>query len=179
MNQKQFNSRRQGYYTAQSDISQSFRCRHVFMDGHRCAAPCLRGQELCYQHHTTRRPIQDAAARKARLGTFEFPGPDQLGDRSGILHAIALVLERIASNDLDPRRAGLLLYGLQTVVIALPKQQPDAEPPFIVEEIYEDPSLGTLAPAARIEELEPKGSITLMLESSDAYAKNAYGPARR
>ena len=83
-----------------------FQCRHIFPDGHRCGSPCLRSEELCYYHHTTRRPIQDAAARKARLGTFEFPGPDQLADRSGILHAIALVLERIASNDLDPRRAG-------------------------------------------------------------------------
>ena len=119
----------QTYYTAQPDPGESFRCRHVYMDGHRCAAPCLRGQQLCYQHHATRRPIQDAAAHKARLGTFEFPGPDQLADRSGILHAIALVLERIASNDLDPRRAGLLLYGLQTAVIALPKPPLNAEPP--------------------------------------------------
>ena len=137
---------KQTYYTSRPDYSDSFRCRHIFTDGHRCAAPCLRGQQLCYQHHATRRPIQDAAERKARLGTFEFPGPDQLGDRSGILHAIALVLERIASNDLDPRRAGLLLYGLQTAVIALPKPARDAEPPLLVEEISEDPALGPLAP---------------------------------
>ena len=136
----------QTYYTSRPDPGESFRCRHVYMDGHRCAAPCLRGQELCYQHHATRRPIQDPAARKARHGTFEFPGPDQLADRSGILHAIALVLERIASNDLDPRRAGLLLYGLQTAIIALPKPARDAEPPLLVEEISEDPALGPLAP---------------------------------
>jgi len=154
----------QTYYTAQPDPGESFRCRHVYMDGHRCAAPCLRGQQLCYQHHATRRPIQDAAAHKARLGTFEFPGPDQLADRSGILHAIALVLERIASNDLDPRRAGLLLYGLQTAVIALPKPPLNAEPPLLVEEIAEDPQFGILAPAARIEQLERKGMVQRLVE---------------
>jgi hypothetical protein len=154
-----------GYTYAYQDPSEDdrYRCRHIFTDGHRCGSPCLRNEEFCYYHHTTRLPIQDAAARKARLGTFEL-NPADLSDRSGVLHAIALVLERIAANELDPRRAGLLLYGLQTAVIALPKPQPNAEPPLIVDEISEDPALGTLAPREQIRKLVRKGSVALLLE---------------
>ena len=38
-------------------------------------------------------------------------------------HSIGTVLQRIAANDLDPRRAGLLLYGLQIASLNLPKPQ--------------------------------------------------------
>ncbi len=33
-----------------------YQCRHLFTDGHQCGSPALRGEELCYFHHTARRP---------------------------------------------------------------------------------------------------------------------------
>ncbi len=36
-----------------------YQCRHIFTDGHRCGSPCLRHEDFCYYHHTTRRPVQD------------------------------------------------------------------------------------------------------------------------
>jgi hypothetical protein len=78
-------------------------CRHIFTDGHRCGSPCLRGEDLCYYHHTTRKPIADPQQRRGRRSTFDLPLP-----------------ERIASNDIDCRRAGLLLYGLQIASLNLP-----------------------------------------------------------
>src|SRR5580698_7421623 len=129
-----------------------YQCRHIFTDGRRCASPSLRQENFCYFHHTTRRPIapETTQARRrttARLAEFHLPLPE---DRSAIQSAIGMIIQRIASNDLDPKRAGLLLYALQIASLNLPKQkEEEAEP---VEEITTHPELGTLAPQTEIKE---------------------------
>jgi hypothetical protein len=143
-----------------------YQCRHIFADGRRCASPSLRHENFCYFHHTTRRPIAPEAtqARRrttARLNEFHLPLPE---DRSAIQSAIGQIIQKIASNDLDPRRAGLLLYALQIASLNLPKQQPhkDEDEPEQVQEFTTDPELGTLAPQTEIH--EKKSSIALLLE---------------
>src|SRR5476649_1795992 len=133
--------------TTNSDSSTTvhFQCRHIFTDGHRCASPALRNENFCYYHHGTRKPIADPVARKQRCGTFDLPIPE---DRSAIQLSIGEVLQRIASNDIDPRRAGLLLYGFQIASLNLPKPQPTEKPIPTVDEITHDADLGTLAPPA-------------------------------
>ncbi len=36
-------------------------CRHLFTDGRQCGSPALRGEELCFYHHSTRRPLKTQA----------------------------------------------------------------------------------------------------------------------
>ena len=143
-----------------------FKCRHIFTDGRRCASPSLRQENFCYFHHTTRRPITPEIQKErrrttARLNEFHLPLPE---DRSAIQSSIGIILQNIANNDLDPRRAGLLLYALQIASLNLPKQQPqdeeDAEE--LVQEFTTDPEYGTLAPQTEIQ--EKKSSIALLLE---------------
>ena len=149
-----------------------FRCRHIHVSGTRCGSPCLRREPFCYFHHTTRPPVTPAqvAARAARRADFALPMPE---DRAAIQLSIGEVLQRIAANQLDPRRAGLLLYGLQIASLNLPRPQPaasraeaEAEAALeTVEEITVDPELGTLAPRADIEAPpRHKGSVQLLLE---------------
>ncbi len=139
---------RQTYYTEEPDLSQSFRCRHVFTDGRRCAAACLRHEPFCYYHHTTRRPVQNLPARRRRSATFTLP---ELEDRASVQLALAEVLQRIASNDIDPKRAGHLLFGLQIATMLLPKHDPkDKTQPKTVSEITHDEELGDLAPIAQV-----------------------------
>ena len=106
-----------------------YQCRHIFTDGRRCQSPCLRAEEFCYYHPTTRRPAPNPRARHSRRSTFELPLPE---DRSAIQHSIGQVLQRIAANDIDPRRAGLLLYGLQIASLNLPKQPPATDRKSVV-----------------------------------------------
>src|SRR6202158_3513861 len=101
-----------------TETPKQYQCRHIFTDGHRCASPCLRREEFCYYHHTTRKPVINPRQRRSRRGTSTLPLPDA---RSAIQSSIGEVLQRIASNDIDPRRAGLLLYGLQIASLNLPK----------------------------------------------------------
>ncbi len=149
------------YSRRNQDETQSYQCRHILPEGRRCGGVCLRNEEFCYFHHTTRRPVENAAARKARLGTFELVMPE---DRAAIQLAIGQVLERVASNDLDARRAGLLLYGLQIASLNLPRPATAPEPMPFVEEIVHDETLGPLAPRATVEELEPVSEATQLLD---------------
>src|SRR5712672_1733636 len=134
-----------------TETPKRYQCRHIFTDGHRCGSPCLRSEHLCYYHHTTRRPAQNPRTRHCRRSTFEIPLPE---DRSAIQHSIGQVLQRIAANDIDPRRAGLLLYGLQIASLNLPKPQRETSLataiPETVEEITIDSELGVVAPRAEL-----------------------------
>jgi hypothetical protein len=131
-----------------------YQCRHIFNDGHRCGSICLRNEPFCYYHHTTRKPApRQSFGRKA---SFDLPLPE---DRSAIQASLGIILQKIASNDLDSRRAGLLLYALQIASLNLPKQQRDQEATEPVHEITTDPELGTLAPESEIvEEKAPSPS---------------------
>ena len=132
-----------------TEAPKRFQCRLIFTDGHRCGSACLRHEEFCYYHHTTRKPVANPRQRRSRRATFDLPLSDP-NDRSGIQASIGAVLQRIASNEIDPRRAGLLLYGLQIASLNLPK--PEREPaPETVEDITTDPELGTLAPRAEMD----------------------------
>jgi hypothetical protein len=144
--------------TPQTELPKRFQCRHIFTDGHRCGSPCLRGEELCFYHHTTRKPA--AHTRRSRSSAFELPLPE---DQSAIQHSIGQVLQRIAANDIDPRRAGLLLYGLQIASLNLPK--PQATQPELVEETTIHPELGTLAPPAEVgKNTQRKSAVALLIE---------------
>jgi hypothetical protein len=87
-----------------------YQCRHIFTDGHRCGSPCLKREQFCYYHHTTRRPAGNTRARGPEQAEFDISIPE---DRCAIQSTIGEVLRRIARNEIDPKRAGLLLYGLQ------------------------------------------------------------------
>jgi hypothetical protein len=151
------------------ETPKQYQCRHIFTDGHRCSSPCLSQEEFCYYHHTTRKPIANPRRRRSRSSTFHLPLPE---DRSAIQSSIGEVLQRIAANEIDPRRAGLLLYGLQIASLNLPKTPPathhnrnsanqrnrNSEPVETVEEITIDPELGILAPRTEVGQAEERKS---------------------
>jgi hypothetical protein len=159
-----------------------FQCRHIFTDGHRCASPTLRSpaghEPFCYYHHTTRGaaartsppPRDSSAASNNRRSNFTLPLPE---DRSSIQLAIGEVLRRIAANEIDSRRAGLLLYGLQIASLNLKndhkagnrrhRNSADADEAETVTEITHDPTHGLLAPPAELHANQPLGSAQRFL----------------
>jgi hypothetical protein len=103
----------------QQPTPSSLRCRHI-VDGRRCGSPAMRGERFCYHHHQTRRPVAALRQRRARQSTFSVPAPES---RHQIQQAIGDVMLRIAGNDIDLRRAGLLLYALQLATCNLNEHQ--------------------------------------------------------
>ncbi len=158
-----------------------FHCRHIFIDGRRCASPALRGEEFCYYHHTSRSPVPNPHTRQGRRSAFDLPLPE---DRSAIQHSIGEVLRRVASNEIDPRRAGLLLYGFQIASLNLPQARPaltqTGEQP-LVEEVVADPNLGTVAPRSEIlpiDTVRPNSLIARLLEDINRKPSDTASPPR-
>ena len=154
-----------------------FQCRHIFTDGRRCGSPTLRSpgghEPFCFYHHTTRRPASSQHRRHAprtnrKQSAFTLPVPE---DPSSIQLALGQVLQRIASNEIDSRRAGLLLYGLQIASLNLKKSRQVEEnaPEEIVTEITHDPDYGLLAPPAELHADEPIGSAQRFLEQLEEH----------
>ena len=145
-------------------------CRHIFTDGRRCQSPTLRGgsgpEHFCYYHHTTRRPIPTTELR-ARKGHRACREPFHLPlveDRSAIQHAIGEVIQKLAANEIDARRASILLHGLRIASLNLPKEVPNSNPDPLVDEIILDADYGLLAPQAEEGTTETKGAASLLLE---------------
>jgi hypothetical protein len=114
------------------DPKRRYLCRHVHTHGHRCGSPALRGQNFCYYHNRTRREFPLAG----RIGIFAL---QRIDDRAAIQIALYDVLSRVSAGDIDIKRAGILLYGLQIASSNLPRQEkPAAEPNAPVEEIISD-----------------------------------------
>ena len=145
-------------------------CRHIFTDGRRCQSPVLRGaagpEHFCYYHHTTRRPIptMELRARKNHRACREPFHLPLVEDRSAIQHAIGEVIQKLAANEIDSRRASILLHGLRIATLNLPKQVPNPTPAPLVDEVVLDPDHGLLAPQAEEGTTRHKSSATLMLE---------------
>ncbi|MDE1177386.1 MAG: hypothetical protein PW789_12410 [Edaphobacter sp.] len=92
--------------------SATVRCHHRKPGGERCGSPALRGSNLCYYHNETRGTPEQIAIRKARHRSIMLPG-NRLRTRADIQARLDAVTQAIAGNQIDLRRAGLLLYGLQ------------------------------------------------------------------
>lgn len=132
-------------------------CRHLFTDGRRCGSPALREEEFCYYHHTSRRP---APRRRYLNSPLNFPA---LEDHSAIQDSISQILDKLAANEIEPRRAGLMLYGLQIARQNLPKPDPRETPAEPVSEVANDPLHGLIALPAELGADEPMGSAQRLL----------------
>ena len=106
-------------------------CRHIRVSGDRCGSPALNSGVFCYYHvqlesrHRAPQPqpletilhpmtLQDGNQRDpipaAESVQLDFP---PLEDRNSIQLALSMLITALAQDRLDPRRAAMILYGLQ------------------------------------------------------------------
>jgi hypothetical protein len=85
-------------------------CRHIKTSGGKCASPALRDQPWCYYHARQR---ERAAERRTIPAVPLSHALSNLEDRGAIQHAITHVIMALADYQIDTKRAGILLYGLQ------------------------------------------------------------------
>lgn len=145
--------------TGETEDARRGACRHILTDGRRCGSPALRRQSFCYYHHTTRKPAPHPALLR-RSSTLELP---RMEDRSAVQYSISEVLRAIAEDAIDPRRASLLLYGLQIASNNLPREDPKAVREETVEEIVLDPEQGILAPPAEYQNTKREKTLEEIL----------------
>jgi hypothetical protein len=91
-------------------------CRHIKTNGTRCKAPSLTDGHWCYFHHRLHQRHTIFRHTEATRG-YLIPGQHielaALEDRESVQVALSVVINALATGQLDTRRATALLYGLQ------------------------------------------------------------------
>jgi hypothetical protein len=91
-------------------------CRHIKTNGLRCKSPAFNSGSHCYFHATLNRrhsPYRYTPATRGYLLPGQHIELAPLEDRESVQLALSLVINALASGNLDTRRATALLYGLQ------------------------------------------------------------------
>jgi len=95
-------------------------CEHIKANGEFCGSPALRGRHYCYFHLTQigRRIRAERFHAKARAASIDAAAMPlelpPLEDADSIQIALMQVVDAILHNRIDTKRAGLVLYALQT-----------------------------------------------------------------
>jgi hypothetical protein len=91
-------------------------CRHIKTNGTRCQAPSLTDGLWCYFHHRLHQRHQTFRPTEAIRG-YLLPGQhielSALEDRESVQVALSVVINALATGNLEIKRATALLYGLQ------------------------------------------------------------------
>ena len=166
-------------------------CEHIKTNGEFCGSPALRRRNYCYFHLTAvgrRLRIERAhASMRARAAeTFDVAiAPVELElplleDANSIQIALMQVIDAVLHNRIDSKRAGLVLYGLQTASSNVARGA-DFQPATGAtvaggyEEFENDFELGDDVLALKAPEDEPEGdhaaTIDRIEEMAAGYAK--------
>jgi hypothetical protein len=89
-------------------------CHHILPTGRQCHSPAKRDQAYCFHH--ARLYCQGSGFRAANLAhTFGKPLPlIPLHNQASVVKAASLICSALAEGRLDCKRAGALLFSLQT-----------------------------------------------------------------
>ena len=85
---------------ALNDLSKAPRCQHIHYSGKPCRAPARRGRNYCMFHQSAHN----------EAGHLALP---IIEDTHSMQLAILRILHSLANDYIDPRRASVMLYGLQ------------------------------------------------------------------
>ena len=102
------------------------RCQHVKVNGTQCGSPALRRRRRCYFHEGVRLERAKDLADQFAQRRFVMP---VLEDANAVQLALMKVMQMLARGQMDPKIAGLLLYGLQTASCNLRHTSFEAEKP--------------------------------------------------
>ncbi len=91
-------------------------CRHIKTNGLQCHAPALVGGQWCYFHnrlHTRHSRFRPNDANREYFTRGRDLELCALEDRESVQLAISVVINALATNNIETKRATALLYGLQ------------------------------------------------------------------
>jgi hypothetical protein len=108
-------------------------CRHIRTSGGRCRSAALPSQHFCHYHLTQRKSAAITTKGELAVATpLELP---PIEDRFSVQIAIGRILSALASGTMDPRHAGLFLYGVQIAASNLPREDAALTPSGAVRRV--------------------------------------------
>ena len=171
-------------------------CRHIKINGERCASPALTNKPFCYFHvelerrHRRCNPskgamptvlhpmtLQDGSQREPifaeQLPQLNLP---ELEDRHSIQVALSMVIAALTEARIDPKLAALLFYGLQVASTNAHKLNPipKRDPCKVTLTVLDESNANLIAPEGDPEDpeetrdYERKGTATRYWEMLQA-----------
>jgi hypothetical protein len=110
-------------------------CRHILTNGTQCESPALNQEQWCFFHsrlhqrHQRFRPIPVVTDSILRAQPVHL---NALEDRESIQVALSVVINALASGQMETRQATGLLYGLQIASSNVARLAPKPSPPKVV-----------------------------------------------
>jgi hypothetical protein len=149
-------------------------CRHVKTNGCRCQAPSLTDSIWCYFHsrlHQRHEKFRPTAASRGYLIPGQHVELTALEDRESVQVALSVVINALATGNLDTRRATALLYGLQLASHNATSLNTKPYGPRIVRDVESSPEgLDLAQPGATVEineQYDEKADFALDDEEED------------
>ena len=137
-------------------------CRHIKTNGLQCHSPALDDGHWCYFHHRLHGRHEKYRTTEANRG-YLIPGQHVelavLEDRESVQVALSVVINALASGNLDIKRATALLYGLQLASNNARGLRTEPFAPDVVRSIEPSPEGLDLAEPGTAEE-EPSHNLT-------------------
>ncbi len=113
-------------------------CTHIKVTGVRCGSPALRGEQFCYFHQRMMRGVQ--VPPNARLHPVAL-----IENEEAIQASLMEVINAIARNTIDLRRADLMLKALHIAVKNAHRVRFDTVPSRMVHQVPDYPAPQTPA----------------------------------
>jgi hypothetical protein len=110
-------------------------CRHIKTNGTQCQSPSLSDSSWCFFHtrlhqrHNRFRPIPVSTDSILRTQPVHL---NALEDRDSVQVALSVVINALASGQMESRQATALLYGLQIASSNLARRTADPDPAEVV-----------------------------------------------
>ena len=143
-------------------------CRHIKTNGRRCKSPSLGLSAFCYFHsrlHQTHKRFRHNDATRGYLIPGQHIELAALEDRESVQVALSVVINALATGNLDTRRATALLYGLQLASNNAARLDTKPYAPNIVRDVESGPDgLDLAQPGATVEiseDYDPKADLAL------------------
>jgi hypothetical protein len=130
-------------------------CRHIKTNGLQCQAPALSETAYCYFHtrlHQHHKGFRHIEATRAYLMPGQHIELNPLEDRESVQIAISVVVNALATGQLETRRASAILYGLQLARYNCARLNTNPYPPDVVLTVEPSPEgLDLAEPGAVLE----------------------------
>ena len=117
-------------------------CRHIKTNGLQCQAPSLSEGQWCYFHsrlHQRHSAFRHTPATRGYLIPGQHIELTTLEDRESVQVALSVVINALATGQLEPRRATALLYGLQLAATNSARIQSEPYAPNVVRSLHSTP----------------------------------------
>ena len=102
-------------------------CQHIKSDGIQCGSLALRDRRYCYYHNKSRE--YEIARRRGRRSQLRHVNIPDLENPNAIQGALGEVIRLMLTDQIDVRKAGLVIYALQTAAKNLDQLFFDEVPP--------------------------------------------------